>query len=449
MTYRKTYANRKDAEVPIAPGAISMTRQSTKPLSTKTIQAMKPGQKDLADVGENRGLRVSCGYGGTKTFYYRYKSPLTGKLAQIKIGNFPTTSLAQARLRLHDFKKARSKGVCPASEAKMEKRYSKSGNESTLKKFTLADLIELYLTEYIEDKVAAEGKIVPGARKPKGQKEVRRTLYADAVRILGTMEAESVSRKHVFDLIQSIVARGAKVQAGNVLRELRSAYEVAIGLGKLPDDFPNPALLAKSSLAKARVKLTAQKGKRVLSDNELQRLLRWLPGSAFTPTQKNVLRFALWTGCRTGEICNASWNDIDLQSGTLHISETKSDVERYVFLSQQAVVFLKALKLQTGDYPFPSQKTGKPIKQKQLSEQAWHLRKTNRMINLPSWTAHDLRRSVRTGLARLGCPSEVAEAVLGHSKKGIEGTYDLHTYDRECKVWLQKWSDHLDSLLSS
>lgn len=43
------------------------------------------------------------------------------------------------------------------------------------------------------------------------------------------------------------------------------------------------------------------------------------------------------------------------------------------------------------------------------------------------WNPYDLRRTVKTMLSRLGCPSEVVEAVLGHFKKGIEGTYNLHT----------------------
>nr|WP_208609969.1 hypothetical protein [Gilliamella mensalis] len=47
------------------------------------------------------------------------------------------------------------------------------------------------------------------------------------------------------------------------------------------------------------------------------------------------------------------------------------------------------------------------------------------MLNIPHWSPHDLRRIVRTGLSRLQCPSEVATAVLGHSRKGIEGTYSI------------------------
>jgi integrase len=68
---------------------------------------------------------------------------------------------------------------------------------------------------------------------------------------------------------------------------------------------------------------------------------------------------------------------------------------------------------------------------------------------MEDWNPHDLRRTVRTGLSKLGCPSDVAEAVLGHSKKGIEGTYNLHGYEEECAIWLQKWADYMDGLIHS
>jgi hypothetical protein len=52
----------------------------SKPLSARTIEAMKPGDKVKVDVGEYSGLRMSCGKSGTKTFIYRYRSPETSKL---------------------------------------------------------------------------------------------------------------------------------------------------------------------------------------------------------------------------------------------------------------------------------------------------------------------------------------------------------------------------------
>ncbi|MCG7877185.1 MAG: tyrosine-type recombinase/integrase [Candidatus Thiodiazotropha taylori] len=427
------------------------TLQNTKPLSSRTVDVMKPGDKIKADTGENTGLRVKCGATGVKTFFYRYTSPITSKLVQVKIGHFPETSLAEARLKLHELKQIRRQGRCPRTEAKeqqqQEKEQEKARVEPGEKLFTVKDLVELYLTQYIEDRKSPNGRIIAGARKPKGQSETRRTLYGDAIPKLGEMPANAVTRKAVVDMIMAIVQRGANVQAGNVLRELSAAYEFAIGLGYFSDEFANPAILAKASLRQAKVKLTHQRGKRVLSDTELATLLKWLPGSDYTATQKNVLRFTLWTGCRTGEVCNAAWKDIDLKKRTFHIRESKTEVERYVQLPSQAVEFLKTLRLTTGDYPFPSQKTRLPIQQKQLTEQAWRMRVSNKMVDLPAWTPHDLRRSVRTGLSRLQCTNEVAEAVLGHSRKGIEGTYDLHRYEAECRQWLQKWADHLDALI--
>lgn len=428
------------------------TSQSSKPLTAKTVETMKPGSKDRADVGDYRGLRVSCGKAGGKTFYYRYKSPESGKLVQLKIGNFPGISLAEARNQFLELKELRRSGLCPKAErlktreAEVVAKEAQIANEEQ-QAFTVRQLLDLYLEDYIEDRKTPEGKVIPGARKPKGQSETRRTLENDPMSKFGSLAASLLTRQMVVDHIKGIVNRGSNVQAGNVLRELSAAYEFALGLGRLPDDFVNPAVLAKISLRQAKVKLTAQKGKRALSDKELKKLLEWLPGSAYTQTQKNVIRFTLWTGCRTGEVCVAEWKDIDLDKGTFHIRESKTSVERYVQLPTQAIEFLRVLRMNTGDYLFPSQKSKLPIQQKQLTEQAWRMRQQGKMLDIEAWTPHDLRRTVRTGLSRIQCPSEVAEAVLGHTRSGIEGTYDLHGYESECRVWLQSWANHLESIV--
>lgn len=56
-----------------------------------------------------------------------------------------------------------------------------------------------------------------------GQKECRRTLGVDAVRVLGDNIASEVTRKDIVALIMEIVDRGANVQAGSVLRELSAS----------------------------------------------------------------------------------------------------------------------------------------------------------------------------------------------------------------------------------
>ena len=367
-------------------------------------------------------------------------------------------------------KSIRKAGVCPKAERlgliEQQKREKVKAQQVLLEtSFTVENLIELYLTEFIEDRQVPDKRnpqkfrVIAGARKLKGQAETRRTLYGDAVRVLGRTSANKVTRKDVVNMVMEVVKRGAKVQAGNVVRELSSAYEYAIGLGYFDDEFANPALLAKASLKQAKIKLTSDKCKRVLTDKELLEVLNWLPGSGFSEAQKNILLFTLWTGCRTGEVCDAEWRDIDLDKASWYIRDPKNGANRYVQLSEQSIVFLRKLKLEAGMYVFPSARTGKPIRQKSLTETKWQLKNADNLPNrrdfseaqrwltsIEDWSPHDLRRTVRTGLSKLGCPKDVGEAVLGHSAKGIEGTYNLYRYEKECKSWLQKWADHMGSL---
>ena len=416
---------------------------STRPLSDLAIRKLKVDTL-LADVGENRGLRVSKGRTGVTVFVYRYRSPIANAkgqnpIRQIKIGTYPELTLHQARIELVKLKALRDSGVCPSAKRKAAKAEAakislKQAQAQSQERFTVLKLVDRYLDGHVDRE-----------RKAKGASEARRTLYGDAVRVYGHRPATDINSADVMSLINEILDRGANVQAGNVLRELLAAYDFSID--KLPEGFDNPCYSAKGKLKQRRVRLTSTRGKRVLSDVELAELLTWLPGSRYTPVQKNVLLFTLMTGARTGEVCTAYWRDIDLESGTWHLRETKTFSERYVQLSTQAIEFLKPLMRITGDCLFPSQKTGLPIKQKQLTMQSWHMRKNGQFIDLPKWTPHDLRRSVRTGLARMSCPSEVGEAILGHARSGIEGTYDLHSYEPECRVWLQKWCDHLDELV--
>ncbi len=58
---------------------------------------MRSGDKAKADISEIRGLCVSCDATGVKSYFYRYTSPVTGKLARVKIGNFPQTGLTPPR----------------------------------------------------------------------------------------------------------------------------------------------------------------------------------------------------------------------------------------------------------------------------------------------------------------------------------------------------------------
>jgi integrase len=66
-----------------------------------------------------------------------------------------------------------------------------------------------------------------------------------------------------------------------------------------------------------------------------------------------------------------------------------------------------------------------------------------RDVELKPWVTHDLRRVVRSALSRLRVPQEHAEAVLGHVRPGIQGTYDRHDFYSEKRDALLRWNDDL------
>ena len=66
------------------------------------------------------------------------------------------------------------------------------------------------------------------------------------------------------------------------------------------------------------------------------------------------------------------------------------------------------------------------------------------------WRLHDLRRTMRSGLAALGVSQVVAELTLGHRTPltGLVGMYDAHGYaDEKRAAWL-KWARHVAKLVS-
>jgi Phage integrase family. len=56
------------------------------------------------------------------------------------------------------------------------------------------------------------------------------------------------------------------------------------------------------------------------------------------------------------------------------------------------------------------------------------------------WRLHDLRRTMRTRLASLRVPEQVAELVIGHGKRGLARVYDQHRYVSEMREALELWA---------
>ena len=158
--------------------------------------------------------------------------------------------------------------------------------------------------------------------------------------------------------------------------------------------------------------------------------------------------------------CRARRTDeLDLKSRTWNLpgSRTKNGHSHAVPLSALAIEIIKEAVSDTmeSEYVFPSGQVSLPahsvartIGRAQEADEKLPLGK----FGIPRWTAHDLRRTALTGMAKLG----VAPIVLGHvanhrttTKAGVTlGVYIQHGYQKEVREALEMWAERLEAIIT-
>jgi integrase len=182
---------------------------------------------------------------------------------------------------------------------------------------------------------------------------------------------------------------------------------------------------------------------RVLEDPELSVVWRVCGDDTFG----RIIRLLILAGARANEIAGLRWNEIDLATGLLVIppERVKTGKTLRLTLPPQAVEILKAIPRKDDcEFVFPSERG--------TAFTAWSYCKTaldariTKMLGRPlaPWVVHDLRRSTRSGLSRIGIRPDVAEAVLNHAKRGVLATYDHYDYRREVQAALAAWAAHVE-----
>jgi glutamate-1-semialdehyde aminotransferase len=104
---------------------------------------------------------------GNEDFFYRYRSPVDDSIKQYKIGTFPQVTLAEARIELIRLKAERNQGICPKHKKEQEKLQQQIEQELAQKdmsQLTVQQMIEMYLTEVIEDHWITDPRTGKGKR---------------------------------------------------------------------------------------------------------------------------------------------------------------------------------------------------------------------------------------------------------------------------------------------
>jgi integrase len=175
---------------------------------------------------------------------------------------------------------------------------------------------------------------------------------------------------------------------------------------------------------------------RSLSDREAAAVWLAAPDNDFG----RIVRLILLTGCRRTELGDLKWSEIDTETRTITLpgERTKNGQEHVVPLSAPAIAIIEQIPRQAKrDFVFGAGRGG---------YQGWSKSKAeiDKAAKLKDdWTLHDLRRTVRTGLGKLGVQPHVAEAALNHLPPKLIRTYDRNTYAAEKKAALDLWATHL------
>jgi integrase len=185
---------------------------------------------------------------------------------------------------------------------------------------------------------------------------------------------------------------------------------------------------------------------RVLTDAEVVKL--WRATDEVGEPFGAIFKLLTLTGARLNEIAQMRWAELSEDGTTIHLpaERVKNKRAHDVPLSPLAQSIIADVARIAGS-AFVFTLTGRTP----VSGFSKAKKRLDAEMNIAPWRTHDIRRSVASGLQRLGVPLPVTEKILNHASGsfgGIVGVYQRHDYETERRVALERWADHISSIIT-
>jgi integrase len=188
---------------------------------------------------------------------------------------------------------------------------------------------------------------------------------------------------------------------------------------------------------------------RVLEDSEIAEIWR----HAGDDDHGQIIRLLLLTACRRDEIAKLKWSEINLEKQQLILppDRTKNAAGLIQPLSKFAVEIIEAIPIIAdknavfglGESGFSGFSRSKARLDGRISK----ARKSAGAPEIQSWVLHDFRRTVASGMARLGISENICDRILNHTQIGqqsdVARIYQKYNFLPEIAEALEKWSEHL------
>ena len=188
------------------------------------------------------------------------------------------------------------------------------------------------------------------------------------------------------------------------------------------------------------------------NDAELITLLHAVDASRLNEATKLAIEFQLLTGARPTETRLATWTEFNLKRHLWIIpaDRVKSGREFKVHLSKQAMALVaRAKAISDGKNPFVFAGVGEdsPMEKMAVARALSRLAERLEEQGGKKLSPHDLRRTFRTMLSRLGVQPHIAELCMNHQEtETMRRVYDGHDYFAEMAAAWDLASAHLAAL---
>jgi integrase len=374
-----------------------------------------------------RGFGVRVTAAGARAFVLNYR--LRSREHRYTIGAWPDWSALKAVRQARDLRQRIDRGENPIVD--------RTPSPATA---SVANVVDEFVVRYVRNPKQPLRK-----RTAAEYESAFKRLVKPRIGKLGIYE---VRRSHIINMLDEIEDANGPVAADRTLAYVRKAFN---WYATRDDQFNVPVVRGM-----ARIKPKERARTRVLSDDEIRTI--W-PELAKAGTFGALITTLLLTAQRRDEVAQMSRKEIGSDGiWTIPAERYKTKCANFVPLSTAALAVIAAQpSIGSSDYVFSSHagtpfsgfsKSKAALDNAVLAAMQKHAKRGTKVEPIPNWTLHDLRRTAKTLMARVGVRPDISERTLGHVIAGVEGTYDRHSYADEKREALEKLATMIERILS-
>jgi integrase len=387
-----------------------------KMLTTRFVETIRPG-KDRTEYPDPLlpGHRLVVQPSGAKSWIVRYRHGRRSR--KLTLGRYPAINLKTAR----DLAAAALRAVAEGRDPGREKIEAREGDPDTV-----AAVARQFFALHCQRN-----------NRPRHATETQRLIEVNVLPRWRGRLARDITRRDVLDLLDRLVEDGTPITANRTYSAFRKMFAWAASRD----------ILAASPCAGVKPPTPERSRDRMLSDTELRGV--WQAAGKLAGPFGALVKLLILTGQRRDEVAGMRRLELDLGARTWTIAKerVKNNRPQEVPLSNPAVALLTALP-RIGD-EFVLTTTG-------LTASNGYGKGKRRLdallpADMPPWRLHDLRRTLASGMARLGINLPVIEKILNHSSGsfgGVAGIYQRYDFAAEKRTALERWAAHVEQLVS-